>query len=62
MSISNLLSELRNEQEKYESLIIQQKSIQDFAEYRFVLGKIYGLKAAIDICKNTFEGEPNDQL
>ncbi len=61
MSISNLLSELREEKKRYE-LSVTQDGIRDFAQYKFLIGHISGLENAIEICKNIFKGEINEHL
>jgi len=61
MSATRLLKQLRAEKQKLEQSVIQ-GSPQDYAHYRFLVGKIHGMQSSIDICLNVLKelGEINE--
>ena len=55
MLYERLLKALREEKRTWEHLLMEERScVQDFAAYRFYVGKIMGLTQAIKICIETF--------
>ena len=56
-----LLRALREEKRQWEQLLLEDRHcVQDFAAYRFYVGKIMGLTQAIKICIETF-GKDTDE-
>lgn len=51
MFATRLLKQLKEEKQKVEYCVTQ-NGIQDFAQYKFFVGEIIGLQAAIEICRN----------
>jgi hypothetical protein len=54
-----LLQELRSHKKEIENLVLQNQAA-DFAEYRYLTGKVKGLQDAIDICIEMFKGTNNE--
>ena len=56
-----LLKRLREEKRQWEQLLLEDRPcVQDFATYRFFLGKILGLNQAIALCIDAFGKDPHD--
>jgi hypothetical protein len=53
MLFERLLQELSQERANLEKMI-SCGQVEDFAAYKFLVGKVAGLSEAIDICKYTF--------
>lgn len=54
MLFERLIQDLRDEKRNLEKNI-SQGQIEDFADYKFLAGRVRGLTDAIDICKHTFK-------
>jgi hypothetical protein len=48
------------DQKKACVLSIISGQVSNFDSYKFLVGQIKGLEVAVDICKNTFQGEIDD--
>lgn len=56
-----LMRQLKEVKENIERSVTR-NGVDDFAQYKFRLGQINGLDAAINICREVFKGENNDEL
>lgn len=56
-----LMKKLKEAQQQVESYVTRGNA-QDLAQYKFAIGQINGLEAAINICRDVFKGENNDEL
>ncbi len=56
-----LMKQLKEAKKELESYVTR-NGVDDFAQYKFRIGQINGLEAAINICRNVFKGESNDEL
>lgn len=61
MQNQRLMRKLKEAKQQVESYVTR-SSVQDFAHYKFAVGQIAGLEAAINICREIFKGEENDEL
>lgn len=59
LMFERLFQGLRNHKKEIENLILQDQ-VRDFAEYRYLTGKVKGLEDAIDICTEIFKGQNNE--
>lgn len=55
------MKKLKEAQQQVESCVTR-NSIQDFAQYKFAVGQINGLEAAINICREIFKGEEDEAI
>lgn len=55
-----LLKTLANHKEEVTNSLLT-NSVDDFASYRYLIGKIKGIDDSIDLIKNTFKGENDAQ-
>lgn len=55
------MKKLKEAQQQVESYVTRGNA-QDLAQYKFAIGQINGLEAAINICRDVFKGENNDEL
>ena len=54
------MQEMREEKSNLEKMI-SQGLVEDFADYKFLAGRVRGLTDAIDICKYTFKRYDNEE-
>ena len=60
MLFERLMQEMREEKSNLEK-IISVGQVEDFADYKFLAGRVKGLTDAIDICKYTFKRYDNEE-
>lgn len=56
-----LLRQLKEAKENIETFVTR-NGIEDFAQYKFRVGQINGLEAAINICTQILKGDTDDEL
>ncbi len=56
-----LIKRLEKAKEQVEAYVTQNHA-HDIAQYKYATGQINGLEAAINICRDVFKGEDNDEL
>lgn len=59
MLYERLLEKLKDHKGEAENLVLQGQ-LDDFYDYRYLMGKIKGLQDALDICRETFRRSDND--
>lgn len=60
MLFSKLIKELTAAKHDLESLVAT-GGVHNYETYRFFIGRIHGLKDAIDICQNLIKGKTEDE-
>ena len=60
MLFERLIKDLRSSKDDLERLI-SQGQVEDFPKYKYLAGKVKGLEAAIEICKDTFKRYDDDE-
>ncbi len=55
-----LLNKLSQRKEELTNLLLQDK-VDDFPSYRYLTGKIRGIDDSIDLIKNVFKGDENNE-
>jgi hypothetical protein len=56
-----LIKKFKEAQQQLETYVIRGNA-QDLVQYKFAIGQIKGLQEAINICRDVFKGENNDEL
>ena len=59
MLYERLLKQLKQHKEELEALILKGR-LEDYASYRHITGKLSGLNDAIEILRETFKRNDND--